>query len=58
MDKHYEEKYSDMQNRMDSLYDEIAEANDFLETVQMQIQDIRERKFHKNGCLNLWNYLI
>lgn len=43
-DKHYEEKYSDMQNRMDSLYDEIAEANDSLKTVQKQIQGIREQQ--------------
>ena len=43
-DKHYEKKYNDMQNRMDSLYDEIAEANDSLETVQMQIQGIREQQ--------------
>ena len=43
-DKHYEEKYNDMQNRMDSLYDEIAEANDSLETVKMQIQGIREQQ--------------
>lgn len=43
-DKHYEEKYNDMQNRMDTLYDEIAEANDSLETVQKQIQGIREQQ--------------
>ena len=43
-DKYYEEKYNDMQNRIDSLYDEIAEANASLETVQMQIQGIREQQ--------------
>ncbi|MXQ73060.1 recombinase family protein [Clostridiaceae bacterium DONG20-135] len=43
-DKHYEEKYSDMQNRMNSLYDEIAEAQESLETVQMQIQGIHEQQ--------------
>lgn len=43
-DKHYEKKYEDMQNRMDSLYDEIAEENDSLESVQMQIQGIREHQ--------------
>lgn len=36
-DNHYEEKYNDMQNRLDSLYDEIAEVSTSLETVQMQI---------------------
>ena len=43
-DKHYEEKYNDMQNRIESLYDEIAEVNASLETVQMQIQGIREEQ--------------
>ena len=43
-DRHYEEKYHDMQNRIDSLYDEIAEVSASLETVQMQIQGIREEQ--------------
>ncbi len=43
-DKYYEQKYNDMQNRMDSLYDEIAEANSTLETLQMQINGIREQQ--------------
>ncbi len=43
-DKHYEEKYNDMQNRIDSLYDEIAEANALLESVQMQIRGIRNQQ--------------
>ena len=43
-DRHYEEKYHDMQNRIESLYDEIAEVNASLETVQMQIQGIREER--------------
>ena len=33
-----------MQNRIESLYDEIAEVNASLETVQMQIQGIREEQ--------------
>lgn len=43
-DRHYEEKYHDMQNRIDSLYDEIAEVSASLETVQMQIRGIREEQ--------------
>lgn len=43
-DKHYEQKYNDMQNRMNSLYDEIAEANANLETLQMQIKGIKEQQ--------------
>lgn len=43
-DRHYKEKYNDMQNRIESLYDEIAEVSASLETVQMQIQGIREEQ--------------
>lgn len=43
-DKYYEQKYNDMQNRMNSLYDEIAEANATLETLQMQIRGIKEQQ--------------
>jgi len=43
-DKHYKEKYNDMKNRIESLYDEIAEVSASLETVQMQIQGIREEQ--------------
>lgn len=47
-DKHYEEKYDDMQRRMDALYDDIAEANDSLENVQMKIQGIREQQISQD----------
>lgn len=43
-DRHYEQKYNDMQNRINSLYDDIAEANESLETIQMQIKGIKEQK--------------
>ncbi len=43
-DKYYEEKYNDMQNRIDSLYDEISEANASLESIQMQIRGIRNQQ--------------
>ena len=43
-DRHYKEKYNDMQNRIESLYDEIAEVSASLEMVQMQIQGIREEQ--------------
>ena len=43
-DRHYEQKYADMQNRINSLYDEIAEATENLETVQTQIKAIKEQK--------------
>lgn len=50
-DKYYEQKYSDMQTRMDSLYDEIAEVNAALESVQMQISGIREQKISQQRVL-------
>lgn len=43
-DRHYEQKFCDMQNRINSLYDEIAEATENLETVQTQIKAIKEQK--------------
>ena len=43
-DRHYEQKYTDMQNRINSLYDEIAEAAENLDTVQTQIKAIKEQK--------------
>ena len=43
-DRHYEQKFSDMQNRINSLYDEIAEATENLDTVQTQIKAIKEKK--------------
>lgn len=50
-DKYYEQKYSDMQTRMDSLYDEIAEVKVALESVQMQIFGIREQKISQQRVL-------
>ncbi len=46
-DRHYEQKYTDMQNRINSLYDEIAEATENLETVQTQIKAIKEQKISR-----------
>lgn len=46
-DRHYEQRYTDMQNRINSLYDEIAEATENLETVQTQIKAIKEQKISR-----------
>lgn len=46
-DRHYEQKYTDMQNRINSLYDEIAEATENLDTVQTQIKAIKEQKISR-----------
>lgn len=46
-DRHYEQKFCDMQNRINSLYDEIAEANENLDTVQTQIKAIKEQKISR-----------
>lgn len=50
-DKYYEQKYRDMQTRMDSLYDEIAEVSVALESIQMQITGIREQKISQQRVL-------
>ena len=43
-DHHYEEKYNDMQERLDSLYDEIAEADEALKLIEVQIDGINKNK--------------
>lgn len=43
-DNHYEEKYSDMQKRLDTLYDEIAEAEEALNVVEVQIDGLNKNK--------------
>lgn len=53
-DKHYEAKYSDMQKRLDALYDELAEADDLLKTVQMQLQGICEQQISQE---NIFQFL-
>ena len=53
-DKHYEMKYSDMQKRLDALYDELAEANDSLKTVQMLLRGIHEQQIFQE---NIFQFL-
>lgn len=43
-DVHYEDKYNDMQERLDSLYDEIAEADGALKLIEVQIDGINKNK--------------
>ena len=43
-DKHYDEKYNDMQKRIDSLYDEIADNENALKETEIKIQGIKEKQ--------------
>ena len=43
-DKHYDEKYNDMQKRIDSLYDEIADNENTLKEIEIKIQGIKEKQ--------------
>lgn len=43
-DPHYQQKDTDLQQRLNRMYDEIAEANAAYEEVCRQIQDIREQR--------------
>jgi site-specific DNA recombinase len=43
-DRHYEDKMADMQRRLDSLYDDIAEANASLEEITLRITNIKEQR--------------
>ena len=43
-DRHYEDKIVDMQHRLDSLYDDIADANAALDEILLHIESIKEQR--------------
>jgi site-specific DNA recombinase len=43
-DRHYKDKMTDMQRRLDLLYDDIAEANASLEEITLRITNIKEQR--------------
>ncbi len=54
-DKHYEEKIVDMQHRIDSLYDDIAEANAELEETVLHITSIKEQRMTEKRVYEFLN---
>ena len=54
-DKHYDKKYEDMQIRLDSLYDEIDNAENDIETLEGRIFNIQQDKITEN---NIFQFLM
>ena len=55
MDKHYDRKYQDMQNRMDKFYDDISTLEDAIAEVENRILSIRQQKI---SAENVYEFLL
>ena len=54
-DRHYDRKYQDMQDRMERLYDQIAELEDSLADIDSRLHNIRQQKITGD---NVYQYLL
>ena len=54
-DKHYDNKYEDMQVRLDKLYDEIEEIETAIEAVETRLYNIRQEKISGD---NVYQFLL
>lgn len=55
LDKHYDRKYQDMQNRMDKFYDEISALEDSIAEVEDRMLSIRQQKISGD---NVYEFLL
>ena len=55
MDKHYDRKYQDMQNRLDKFYDEISTLEDSIAEVENRMLSIRQQKISGD---NVYEFLL
>jgi len=55
LDKHYDRKYQDMQNRMDKFYDEIGALEDSIAEVEDRMLSIRQQKISGD---NVYEFLL
>lgn len=55
LDKHYDRKYQDMQNRMDKFYDEISALEDVTLEVEDRMLNIRQQKISGD---NIYKFLL
>ena len=51
----YDKKYEDMQVRLDKLYDEIEEIDNFIETVETRLYNIKQEKISGD---NVYQFLL
>ena len=54
-DKNYDKKYNDMQERLDKLYDEIADIENTMEEVETRLYNIRKDKISED---NIYQFLL
>jgi len=56
MDPHYDRKYQDMQNRLDSLYNQIGDVEENISTIQERIRNIKAEKIHGDNVYAFLQY--
>ena len=54
-DKHYDKKYQDMQERMDTLYDEIYLIEESMNELEQRILNIKQQKVSVD---NVYQFLL
>ena len=54
-DEYYNKKYEDMQVRLDKLYDEIEEIDNFIEVVETRLYNIKQEKISGD---NVYQFLL
>jgi site-specific DNA recombinase len=57
-DKHYDQKYQDMSDRLDNLYDRISELDEEIAGVDARIQAAYEKQITGKTCINSFWILI
>ena len=54
-DEYYDKKYEDMQVRLDKLYDEIEEIDNFIEVVETRLYNIKQEEISGD---NVYQFLL
>ena len=54
-DKHYDKKYQDMQERMDTLYDEINQIEESMNELEQRMLNIKQQKVSAD---NVYQFLL
>ena len=57
-DRHYDQKYQDMSDRLDNLYDRISELDEEIAGVDARIQAAYEKQITGKMCINSFWILI
>ena len=57
-DKHYTRKYQDMQDRLDNLYDKVAEFEEAMKDIDAKMGHLTGKKLRVKNCMNFFWILI